>query len=207
MSDMWAERRWSESRVARLGSFFKTVSTWSSSKYQNLALSAKFWYLEGLQLESLISWCSKNFNWWSLSKFSWPWKGQIWQLCVTLAVVTRHGVHDSFFLWFLFIIANSRRKINKNLQENGMLAPQLCLVPADYRSFSRECTKMHCQKSARKSELRTPSRAATDTEPGLPHLAFSWPRYFAWNLSVEVLRASTEDWLELKFFPNIEKWR
>ena len=30
--------------------FFKTMSSWSPSKYQHLALSAKCWYLEGLQL-------------------------------------------------------------------------------------------------------------------------------------------------------------
>ena len=50
-------------------------SSWSPSKYQHLAPSAKCWYLEGLQLDiqlfiskipclKFISWSCSNFNWW-----------------------------------------------------------------------------------------------------------------------------------------------
>ena len=39
-----------------------TEYSWRSSKYQNLALSAKFWYLEELQLYSVMYWISLNFN-------------------------------------------------------------------------------------------------------------------------------------------------
>ena len=50
---------------------FQSRSSWSSSKYQNLALSAKFWCFKVQQLWPVISWSSENFNWQTLRKVCW----------------------------------------------------------------------------------------------------------------------------------------
>ena len=77
-----------------------TDSSWSPSKYQNLALSAKFWYFEGLQLDIVLRKKRTLATLWRDS-LACPWcSGGSWPLVrvcpatVFLSLIFAHSRHN-----------------------------------------------------------------------------------------------------------------